>query len=320
MAGVNSWQGDGSGHIQQTVLPDPTDALTAKVQGPLAQRLAEIQGEQARATQAPQLQNALDLARMTATTTRENNTRDNDASMQSAAYQLKSNSMQQDTTRAGNQLAADTTNRGNQLGADTSRYTADVSARTTDAGNQLAADTARRGQDLSLQASLAPTQFSRDKFNSILPLIQQGVSAYGSGGSNGQLVGGTNVAPQHMGAPVYSNDQIQQQVNSGRSTTAQQAATQVRSNNQSAAGRGFGQNSPLLMALNNQVQGMASASGADQERQTRFDAAGANAKQALGYDQLSVQQAQNANQNDIDRRKVTGQNQSQLLAILAGLA
>jgi hypothetical protein len=277
----------------------------------LAMRLNEMTGQQNADAQKRGLANDLQLGNIAATTSRQNNATDNAGQLQAAGYQLKSNSMQQDTTRAGNQLAADTTRQGNQLGADTSRHATDVGAATTNAGNQLAAQTAQRGQDLSLQASLAPTNFARDKFNTILPLLQDGISEYGSNGSNGRLVGGQNVAPQPMGAPVYSDGQVQQQVNAG---------TQMRDNSQSAAAHGFGPNSPLLMSLNNQVQGQAAATGADQERQTRFDAAGANAKQALGYDTLGVQQANNANQNDIERRKVTGQNKSQLLAILAGLA
>lgn len=223
-----------------------------------------------------------------------------------------------------------------QINAGTARYQADQNNASTRYGDALGAETARRGQDQSLalgnrqadvtsegnklqfQAQMAPIDWSKEKFGKVFPLVQGLLSG---GGSQGQLVGGAP-RPQPAVTPggVYSDQETQQQVNAARAGIDQQAASQGRAAATRLAGQGFGGRSPLLAALQGQIQGQAMAAGADAERQTRLGAAEANAKQRLAAEDLMQQQWRDLEDSDIRRRQVTNNQTSALLSALANFA
>lgn len=175
------------------------------------------------------------------------------------------------------------------------------------------------------EIAMAPLNFRRDVFNKIFPLAG---GAMGEGSVNFSQVGGTNTPmPTLPNSFVYSPQQVQQQVNSAKAQGAQGAATQKRQIASDISSRGFGGRSALAMALNQAADTGARARNADQEREIRFDAAGANARQDLAVGGLAQQGWNNWNQLDIERRKTQAdsilnsqRNMAALIASLSGLA
>lgn len=153
------------------------------------------------------------------------------------------------------------------------------------------------------QAQL-PWNYRREVFNQTFPLIQGLVGQNGSFNGSFGTVGGTNTPqPNLPDSFVYSGDQIQQQVNAARAQGDTGAQVQKDSAQGALAGRGFSSRSPLAMAMEQAADTGARASNADQERQIRFDAAGANAGQALNVGRLAQDAWSNWNNTDIERRK-----------------
>jgi hypothetical protein len=172
-----------------------------------------------------------------------------------------------------------------------------------------------------------PWDFKNKVFGAISPLLTGLVGDGSQQGNFGQIGGSNTPLPTLPNSFVYSPDQIQQQVNSARAQGDQGAASQKQQIAGDLAGRGFSMKSPLAMALNLGADTGARMSNADQEREIRFGASGANAKQALGVGQLANQQWNDYNQADIARRKTqvesilgSQRNVASLLSILAGLA
>lgn len=219
------------------------------------------------------------------------------------------------------------------LGAATQTHGIDTGAATERFGQGLQAETARRGQDqqfalgnrqaditsegnqLQYKAALAPIDWSKQKFGQIFPLVQNALNGFTA---NGGRVGGQNTPqPAVTTGGVYSDGQIQQNVNAARAGVDQQAATDSRAAAAKLAGQGFGGRSPLLAAIQGQIAGQAMGTGADQERQIRSNAAEANSKQNLASQQLAEQQWQDFNTADIQRRQAAANQTSSLLAALA---
>lgn len=197
--------------------------------------------------------------------------------------------------------------------------------------------TAQRGQDLNLQAAQLPWQYKRDIFGQVFPLVQQAAGGFGQQGGQGalanfqsalQLVGGQNSAlPGLPPSAVFTPEQTQQRVNAQAAQNEAAAATQRQRAAEDTAARGFGSRSPLLAALNAQIDTSTAAANSDFARQAGLDAAQANAQQGLQVGALANQQFQLANDADIRRRQAAGsyvqgnqQNALQLIAALAGLA
>jgi hypothetical protein len=68
----------------------------------------------------------------------------------------------------------------------------DLARRNQDLGvltNNIGADTTRRGQDLNFQLGMAPLDFAKQKFNTLLPMLQSQIGSTGAG-----LVGGAEHA------------------------------------------------------------------------------------------------------------------------------
>lgn len=188
-------------------------------------------------------------------------------------------------------------------------------------------DAAMRQQGLNNQLQIAqtqaesarlPAQLQQQRFDRIFPFLSRelggGEGAYGYQG-RGQVGDQPNISD----APVYSEGQIQQQVNAQRAGNDASAAGQQRRMQQQMSARGYGSNSPLAAELGLGIQNQNLAANTDTERQLRFDAAGANANQVLKAQTARETQFANRQQEDIERNKVYQSRYNAVLAALAGL-
>ena len=154
------------------------------------------------------------------------------------------------------------------------------------------------------------------RFNEILPLLSNQFSSL----NNMATAGGSNGTPPPITAgPTLNPQQIQQQVNQSRAANDQQTAGQIQQTNSSLAGRGFGANSPLSMALNNASQGQNMATNTANETNTRLNAAQQNAGQLLNSQQALSNQWATGNQLDIQRRAPIFAERNALIQSLGGL-
>lgn len=122
-------------------------------------------------------------------------------------------------------------------------------------------------------------------------------------GSQGQLL-----APQIDTSPIWTPEHMQQQINAQRAYTDMSTANRINEMQTSAAGRGFGSQSPILAALQGQYQAAGLASNVENERLSRMQGAQENARHRLD--------AQTAREREITGR-MTGRNT--ILQALAGL-
>jgi hypothetical protein len=188
-------------------------------------------------------------------------------------------------------------------------------------------DDSSLGADAQYELGMAPINYKRETFNKIFPLVT-GLMGQGDSSSSFGRVGGENTPlPRLPNSFVYTPDAVQAQVNAARAQGDQGAFTQKQTIVADAGARGFGTRSPFAMASAQAADTGARMSNADQERQIRFDAAGANARQDLAVSGLANQQWAAFNQADVERRKTQleaqlGQqrNMQSLLATLAGFA
>lgn len=160
-----------------------------------------------------------------------------------------------------------------------------------------------------------PIDWQKEKYNRTTgtPLYSQLTAGY-----NPAVFGGTNTpqTPITQG-PIWTEQQIQGQVNQSKANNAQQTATQNTAAQNKAAGSGFGSRSPLVAALQGQNNAAMMANNAANEQSIRWGAAEGNAQHLLDTQKAAEQQWMNWNQSDIERRRAAGQNQSSLLAALA---
>ncbi len=169
----------------------------------------------------------------------------------------------------------------------------------------------------ALQAAQLQQGNQMSRFNQLLPLLTGQLGKLNNGFAT---AGGTNSAPPPISAgPTLNPQQIQQQVNTSRAANDQATAGQQANSNASLAGRGFGSNSPLSMALNQGMQNNNLATNTANETSTRLNAAQQNASQLLNSQQALSNQWATGNQLDIQRRAPYFQTQNALIAALGGL-
>lgn len=177
-------------------------------------------------------------------------------------------------------------------------------AQAAHAGDQLAATQLTEGDKMN-------------RFNAILPMLS-GQLLSGNGGAF--TAGGSNTAPPPITAgPVYNAQQMQQAQNANASQISAGAATQNQQTNNSLAGRGFGSNSPLSMALQGANDSNARGQIASSNTQLGLQGAQANATQLTNSQNALSNQWATGNQLDINRRTPYVQQRTALLQSLAGL-
>lgn len=210
-----------------------------------------------------------------------------------AGKQAESNfGYQKSINDSNNGLARYLGDQGNQ----TQRYGIDANNATTRQGNQL-----------QYQASVLPANLKQQRFNQVLPMFQDAFGRMGQwgGGTSGYKGNGqVGTQPNITTGGVYSQGQIQQQVNAGHAQTDQQTGTNVQNMNNQLGGKGYGSGSPLAMALQQNYEGQGMAANANNERETRMTAAQQNAGQTLNSQQAAEGQFANRQNEDIERNKV----------------
>lgn len=184
--------------------------------------------------------------------------------------------------------------------------------------NQLAFEAGQGEANRANQLSIAgmPWAYKNRVFDTVSPLLTSL-----AGGGQSPLVGGQNTPQgQITQGPVWTQQQIDQQVNNQKSNNARAANTQSQAAARSTAASGFGAASPLLQALQGTIQAQRMGADAAAERETNWNAAQGNAQQLLASQQAAERNWLDYNTTDIERRKANQQYQTSLLGILAGLA
>jgi hypothetical protein len=193
----------------------------------------------------------------------------------------------------------------------TARYTADQSNAS-----------ARLATTLQHQLGMTGLNNQQGRFDSVWGMIKDPFSKAlsGFGGSGGYQGSGPVGGPQPgiNASPIYSQSQIQQQVNAGKAAGDTRAEGDVARMRQSMAARGFGQG-PAAFDLERGIRGKALASSMANERETRMGAAGQNAEHVLKAQMGQEEQYRNRQQEDIDRKTKYMSSFAGLLGSIGGL-
>jgi hypothetical protein len=165
-------------------------------------------------------------------------------------------------------------------------------------------------------AELAP-RLQQQRFNTVFPWLQNqlGSAMAGSttpGGSSGP-------SPEITVGPMWNPQQIQQQVNASRAANDQALGGQMNRIQSKVGASGFGSNSPLAMALQNQAANANRAMNTANEREARMRATEANANQIFKTQMGREQQFAARQAEDIERRKPYFNTVNSLLSAISGL-
>jgi hypothetical protein len=203
------------------------------------------------------------------------------------------------------------------------------SAQKSQEGIAAGHDTAATQQaQIGANAAMLPAELKQNRFNSVFPWLQGTLTSGGFGAGGWGSGGGINAntspgqigqAPQITAAPVWSQSQIQQQINGQQAQNDAKTGGQIRDINQSAAGRGFGSGGPLSQALGVIAQGQNTATNTQNAQQTQWNAAQGNAQQLLAGQQAQEGQFSDIQNQDIARHQVIAGQQNALIAALGGL-
>jgi hypothetical protein len=171
--------------------------------------------------------------------------------------------------------------------------------------------------NIQAEASKYPHVLRQTRWNQVWPWAQN-VLKDGTATSGYQGGGQVGNQPTISDAPVYSEQQIQQQVNAARAQNDAATASRNQKIGREMAGRGYGSRSPLAMALANANQSQALGANTAAEQQLRFQAAGANASHVLDAQKALEQQFASRQGEDIERNKQYKSFLSQTLASILG--
>lgn len=170
---------------------------------------------------------------------------------------------------------------------------------------------------MQADASRYPTQVKESMFNRIFPYIGNLM-----GGGGGSFLSGYNTSgqvgqqPYISDAPVYSQQNIQENVNAARAQSDAAMASRQQQLRNSSAGRGASANSPLVQSMMNAMYGQNLAANTAAEQQLRFNAAKENASHVLDAQKARESQFGARQQEGIERGKVS---YSGLASILGAL-
>lgn len=136
--------------------------------------------------------------------------------------------------------------------------------------------------------------------------VQQGPlqrSKFDTAGIASRVGGRSGPSPEITVGPIWNDQQVDQRVNQMRAVSDQSTAGNIARMGQSTAGRGFGQNSPLLQALTAQSQGANLAQKTGAENDLRYNAAQGNRKMVLDTQKARSDQFSDRMAEDIERRR-----------------
>lgn len=172
-----------------------------------------------------------------------------------------------------------------------------------------------------IEASLAPTRFAQSKFNTLFPWVQQQMGGMLGGGKGqfGYNGPGLPAPPPISDAPVYSEQQINQNVNAQRAENDAATVSKQRGVQGQMASRGYGANSPLSMALQNSLSMGNLATNTANERDLRWQAAQGNATQRLEAQKARATQDLGYRGEETKRGIAGTQQQTALMSALLGM-
>lgn len=138
-------------------------------------------------------------------------------------------------------------------------------------------------------------------------------------GMESERVGGQmQPQPAFNPSPVYTDQQMKQQVNAAQAANESRGATAQRQLQDSSGSRGFGAASPAVQALSRQIQMQTMGANATAAREIPFQAAQANADSMFRGQQLQHQRWQGAEDSDIRRRQLQFNKFQSMLSLLGG--
>lgn len=214
---------------------------------------------------------------------------------------------------------ANAQNYATRMGLQGQQYVADQNR----ASNQYSADqnaaTNRYNTDASTNQFNQRLRFAQDRYNQLFPMIagQLGSGVSARGGPSGQAAAG--LVPSATSDSVYSPQQIQEQVNATQAQNQRAGATAFRTARRDLGGRGQGNNSPLLAAIQSNLAIGTQAANSQAAQSIPFQAAQANATQALSAQRANMDAYSQRQQEGIQRSQVDSSNKLGLLGILAQL-
>jgi hypothetical protein len=172
-----------------------------------------------------------------------------------------------------------------------------------------------RSKEFGVTSGLDQAKFQarQNAFNQLFPYATNLLGKYGTVG------GDTKPEPSITRGPIYTPDQIQQQVNSGVAGNDARYQTLMRQLATSNAGRGFGASSPAMQSQMTQLGIANIGENARTTRELPMQYAQANADQVTKTDQLAQNQWAQGEDVDIRRRQTQLQGLNGILSQLAGL-
>ena len=163
-------------------------------------------------------------------------------------------------------------------GSDQSRIASEYGADHQLLGTQYTADTTTKNLNIKLA-------WAQEKWNLVWPFVESTFSSANGkidpASAYAQMVATVGSPPSFVPTSVYTEQQIQQQLNVAYSRIWQSVSSKTRSAEIDLAGRGFSSNSPILNAIRQGYEGYGIMSTADEEVKIRLGAATANADQVL---------------------------------------
>lgn len=184
---------------------------------------------------------------------------------------------------------------------------------TSDAQRAFAAS-----QNAATNQSAINNQQSR--FSTVLPYFTDALTDIRgriNAGYNG--TGPQGNQPNISDAPVFNENQIQQQVNAQQAQNDMRSQSEIRDMQSQMAGKGYGSQSPLLAALKQGYQNQNLATNTANNRDTRLNSAQANSSQVLKAQQAREGQYASRQNEDIERNRTLLGTLSPLLSALSGL-
>lgn len=251
-----------------------------------------------------------------------------------------------DRNQAAQQYSADSAERANKYSSDNSlaatlgsagisassqNYASDQAYKSSVYGSDASRAASDHQADQSLAAALANVggqnerfnkglDWSKDKFGQIFGYIQGQAGGLGGSASPSELAIDYGSAPQIDTSPVFTQRQIQENVNNAVGLVDQRTAAQGANLARNGAARGIGsRSSPLIQALTQQNQAIGNGAAADSELNFRTNAAQKNADQRLAAQQAASQGWNQQQALKLQSQKNVLDFNSALLSALSGL-
>lgn len=167
--------------------------------------------------------------------------------------------------------------------------------------------------NMQAEASKYPHVLKQQRWGQIFPHVQ---GILGQAGNLNDMYSGSQLDKSATidQSPVYSGQQIQEQVNATRAQNDAATASRQSALSRQLAGRGYGSRSPIGLMMNQSLMGQNLQGNTAAEQQLRFGAAESNAKHVLNAQKANVDRVAGYNQQDTER----GRTRSGLLQGLIG--